>query len=81
MFGESMAHPLLSPLSYSSDQRWRRVEQCAGIEALVCPLMCLKRQDLYNKFRARVQAASARGRSPQAESGYLEYLFDSESRG
>ncbi|XP_036033125.1 interferon lambda receptor 1 [Onychomys torridus] len=63
---------------YPSYQRWRKVEQCAGTRALVCPLMCLKRQDLYNKFRGRVQAASARGRSPQVESGYLEYLFDVE---
>ncbi|KAL6033953.1 hypothetical protein STEG23_025290 [Scotinomys teguina] len=69
-------------VTYQSDpsfqQRWRKVEQCAGIKALVCPLMCLKRQNLYSKFRGRVQAVSARGRSPKVESSYLEYLFDVE---
>ncbi|CAO2589518.1 Interferon lambda receptor 1 [Lemmus lemmus] len=58
-----------------SSQPWQKVEQCAGIKALVCPLMCLKRQDLYRKFRGQVQAASARGRSLPAVSPYLEYLF------
>ncbi|XP_028615815.1 interferon lambda receptor 1 [Grammomys surdaster] len=58
---------------------WRNVKHCAGIKALVCPLMmCLKKLDLYNKFKGRVQAASAHGRSRWVESGYLEYLFDVE---
>ncbi|XP_012975582.1 interferon lambda receptor 1 [Mesocricetus auratus] len=63
---------------YPSYQRWQKVEQCAGTKSLVCPLMCLKRQDLYNKFKGRVQAVSARGKSPQVESKYLHYLFDVE---
>ena len=57
---------------------WRPVEHCAGIKALVCPLMCLKKLNLYSKFKGRVQAASAHGRSPRVESRYLEYLFDVE---
>ncbi|CAH7438311.1 interferon lambda receptor 1 [Phodopus roborovskii] len=65
---------------YPSSQHWKKVGQCAGTKALVCPLMCLKRQDLYNKFKGRVQAASAsaRGRSPPVESKYLHYLLDVE---
>ncbi|XP_023421466.1 interferon lambda receptor 1 isoform X2 [Cavia porcellus] len=59
-------------------RRWRRVQRCSATEALVCSLMCLKKQDLYNKFKGRVQAASAGARSPWAESQYLEYLFEVE---
>ncbi|XP_076790087.1 interferon lambda receptor 1 isoform X2 [Arvicanthis niloticus] len=41
-------------------------------------MVCLKELDLYNKFKGRVQAASAHGVSRWVESGYLEYLFDVE---
>ncbi|KAL1776180.1 interferon lambda receptor 1 isoform X1 [Sigmodon hispidus] len=61
---------------HPSPKNWRKVEQCAGTKALMCPLMCLKKQDLYNKFKGRVQAISAHDRSPQVESRYLEYLFE-----
>lgn len=60
---------------YPSSEPWRKVEQCAGTTALGCPLMCLKNQDLYRKFRGQVRAVSARGRSPWAVSPYLEYFF------
>lgn len=39
-------------------------------------MMCLKKQDLYIKFKGRVQAASAHVKSPWVESRYLEYIFD-----
>ncbi|XP_021487182.1 interferon lambda receptor 1 [Meriones unguiculatus] len=65
--------------SFSRPGHWQKVERCAGIKALVCPLMCLKGQDLYNKFKGRVQAAAAgRGRSLPVESGYLDYLSEVE---
>ncbi|GAB1289084.1 Interferon lambda receptor 1 [Apodemus speciosus] len=57
--------------------RWRSAEHCAGIKALVCPLMCLKKQDLYAKFKGEYRRF-LRGRSPQVESRDLEYLFDVE---
>ncbi|KAM5248618.1 interferon lambda receptor 1 [Ctenodactylus gundi] len=59
-------------------RRWQRVERCSGTSALVCSLMCLKKQDLYNKFRGRVQAASAGARSRWVESNDLDYLFEVE---
>ncbi|XP_042544707.1 interferon lambda receptor 1 [Dipodomys spectabilis] len=59
-------------------KRWRKVERCTGTRALLCPLMCLKRQDLYNKFKGRVQAVSANAKSPKVESKYLDYLFEVE---
>uniref|UniRef100_A0A8D2AP38 Interferon lambda receptor 1 n=1 Tax=Sciurus vulgaris TaxID=55149 RepID=A0A8D2AP38_SCIVU len=59
-------------------RRWQKVGKCAGTRALECPLMCLKKQDLYNKFKARVQAACASARSPWVESRYLDYLFEVE---
>lgn len=62
----------------SYNNHWRRVEHCAGISTLVCPMMCLKKQDLYIKFKGRVQAASAHVKSPWVESRYLEYIFDVE---
>lgn len=43
--------------------------------------MCLKKQDLYNKFKARVQAASVSARSPWVESESLDYLFEGRSAG
>ncbi|XP_069335650.1 interferon lambda receptor 1 isoform X2 [Eulemur rufifrons] len=58
--------------------RWRKVENCSGTKELVCPMMCLKKQDLYNKFKGRVQAASPHTRSPWVESEYLDYLFEVE---
>lgn len=76
-----LTYSLRFPLSYPSSEPWRKVEQCAGTKALVCPLMCLKKQDLYRKFRGQVQAASARGRSPRVVSPYLEYFFQGESQG
>lgn len=41
--------------------------------------MCLEKQDLYNKFKGRVWAASANARSPMVESKYLDYLFEGKS--
>ena len=77
----TVAHPLLSlPNPSYIKTGWRPVEHCAGIKALVCPLMCLKKLNLYSKFKGRVQAASAHGRSPRVESRYLEYLFDGKSQ-
>ncbi|XP_004637786.1 interferon lambda receptor 1 [Octodon degus] len=59
-------------------RRWRRVHKCWGTSALLCSLMCLEKQDLYNKFKARVRAASASASSPWVESQYLEYLLEVE---
>nr|XP_045007279.1 interferon lambda receptor 1 isoform X1 [Jaculus jaculus] len=63
---------------FPSSQPWRKVKKCAGTRSLVCPLMCLKKQDLYNKFKGRVQAAWGGIRSPPVESKYLNYLFEVE---
>ncbi|XP_003799811.1 interferon lambda receptor 1 isoform X2 [Otolemur garnettii] len=62
--------------SFATPKRWRRVKNCAGTQELVCSMMCLKKQDLYNKFKGRVQATSPSARSPWVESKYLDYLFD-----
>ncbi|XP_077631654.1 interferon lambda receptor 1 [Crocuta crocuta] len=64
--------------SAPTPRRWRKVKKCAGTKELACPLMCLENQDLYNKFKGRVWAASPGARSPPAESQYLDYLFDVE---
>ncbi|KAM5161173.1 interferon lambda receptor 1 [Callospermophilus lateralis] len=64
--------------SSPTPRKWQKVKKCAGTRALVCPLMCLKKQDLYNKFKARVQAASGRVRSPWVESASLDYLSEVE---
>uniref|UniRef100_A0A9L0K6B8 Interferon lambda receptor 1 n=1 Tax=Equus asinus TaxID=9793 RepID=A0A9L0K6B8_EQUAS len=59
-------------------RRWRKVEKCAGIKELACPLMCLKKQDLYNKLKGRVRVVSPSAKSSWAESELLEYLFEVE---
>ncbi|KAM4872737.1 interferon lambda receptor 1 isoform 2-T2 [Thomomys bottae] len=64
--------------SLLTPERWYKVEKCMGTRALLCSLMCLKKQDLYNKFRGRVQAVSANAKSPKVESKYLDYLFEVE---
>lgn len=68
-------------LSSSNPRRWRKVGKCLGIQELACSLMCLEKQDLYNKFKGRVQAVSLHARSPWVESEYLDYLFDGRSVG
>ncbi|XP_053431086.1 interferon lambda receptor 1 isoform X2 [Nycticebus coucang] len=62
--------------SFATPKQWRRVKKCAGTQELVCSMMCLKKQDLYNKFKGRVRAASLSARSPWVESKYLDYLFE-----
>nr|XP_036873808.1 interferon lambda receptor 1 isoform X1 [Manis javanica] len=64
--------------SSSNPRRWRKVGKCLGIQELACSLMCLEKQDLYNKFKGRVQAVSLHARSPWVESEYLDYLFEVE---
>ncbi|XP_023115826.1 interferon lambda receptor 1 [Felis catus] len=64
--------------SAPTPRRWRKVNQCAGTKELACSLMCLEKQDLYNKFKGRVWAVSTGSRSPPVESKYLDYLFDVE---
>nr|AFU48903.1 interleukin 28 receptor 1 transcript variant 1 [Tupaia belangeri] len=64
--------------SLPNPRRWRRVKSCVGTTELACPLMCLEKQDLYNKFKGRVKAAAPGARSPWVESEYLEYLFEVE---
>ncbi|XP_072831218.1 interferon lambda receptor 1 isoform X4 [Vicugna pacos] len=64
--------------SSATPKRWRRVDKCAGIKELVCSLMCLEKQDLCNKFKGRVQAASPSARSPWVESNSIDYLFEVE---
>uniref|UniRef100_A0A8C9J0D5 Interferon lambda receptor 1 n=1 Tax=Panthera tigris altaica TaxID=74533 RepID=A0A8C9J0D5_PANTA len=64
--------------SAPTPRRWRKVKQCAGTKELACSLMCLEKQDLYNKFKGRVWAVSTGSRSPPVESKYLDYLFDVE---
>ena len=69
----------VSSLSAPTPRRWRKVNQCAGTKELACSLMCLEKQDLYNKFKGRVWAVSTGSRSPPVESKYLDYLFDGRS--
>lgn len=69
---------LVAYQSFANPKRWRKVEKCAGTKELACSLMCLKKQDLYNKFKGRVRAVSPSARSPWVESKYLEYLFEVE---
>ncbi|KAM5269869.1 interferon lambda receptor 1 [Hipposideros larvatus] len=69
---------LVAYTSSATPRKWRRVKKCAGTKELACSLMCLKKQDLYNKFKGRVQAISLSTRSPWVESKYLEYLFEVE---
>ncbi|XP_004705411.1 interferon lambda receptor 1 [Echinops telfairi] len=64
--------------SYMTPERWRKVDRCAGTKELMCSLMCLKKQDLYSKFRGRAQAISLRGKSPWTESRFMDYLFEVE---
>ncbi|XP_004425789.1 PREDICTED: interferon lambda receptor 1 [Ceratotherium simum simum] len=64
--------------SSATPRRWRKVEKCAGIRELACSLMCLKKQDLYNKFKGRVRVVSPSATSPWVESKYLDYLFEVE---
>ncbi|XP_032270982.1 interferon lambda receptor 1 [Phoca vitulina] len=64
--------------SAATPRRWRKVKQCAGTKELACSLMCLEKQDLYNKFKGRVWAVSPSARSPSVESKYLDYLFEVE---
>ncbi|XP_004465448.1 interferon lambda receptor 1 [Dasypus novemcinctus] len=58
--------------------RWRRVKRCAGSKELACSLTCLEKQDLFNKFKGRVQAVSPSSRSPWVESEYMDYLSEVE---
>ncbi|CAK7321520.1 Interferon lambda receptor 1 [Vulpes lagopus] len=64
--------------SAPTPRRWRKVKKCAGTKELACSLMCLEKQDLYNKFKGRVWAVSPSARSPSVESNYLDYLFEVE---
>ncbi|XP_004377171.1 interferon lambda receptor 1 isoform X1 [Trichechus manatus latirostris] len=64
--------------SFPNPKHWRKVKKCAGTKELVCSLMCLEKQDLYNKFKGRVKAVSASATSPWVESQYLDYLFEVE---
>ncbi|XP_025711756.2 interferon lambda receptor 1 [Callorhinus ursinus] len=65
--------------SAATPRRWRKVKKCAGTKELACSLMCLEKQDLYNKFKGRVWAVSPSARSPSVESKYLDYLFEGKS--
>ncbi|XP_075394611.1 interferon lambda receptor 1 isoform X2 [Tenrec ecaudatus] len=68
-------------VAYQSETRpklWRKVDSCAGTKELMCSLMCLKKQDLYFKFKGRVQATSRCGKSRWTESEFMNYLFDME---
>ncbi|XP_054427445.1 interferon lambda receptor 1 [Pteronotus mesoamericanus] len=62
----------------TTPRRWRKVEKCAATKELTCCLMCLEKQDLFNKFKGRVRVVSPLTRSPWVESNYLEYLFEVE---
>ncbi|XP_007459221.1 PREDICTED: interferon lambda receptor 1 isoform X2 [Lipotes vexillifer] len=64
--------------SSASPKHWRRVKKCAGTKELQCSLMCLEKQDLCNKFKGRVRAASPRARSPWVESKSMDYFFEVE---
>uniref|UniRef100_A0A2K5KD62 Interferon lambda receptor 1 n=1 Tax=Colobus angolensis palliatus TaxID=336983 RepID=A0A2K5KD62_COLAP len=64
--------------SSPTPRRWRKVEECAGTKELLCSVMCLKKQDLYNKFKGRVQTVSPSSKSPWVESKYVDYLFEVE---
>ncbi|KAF6109144.1 interferon lambda receptor 1 [Phyllostomus discolor] len=62
----------------TTPRRWRKVEKCAGTKELTCSLMCLEKQDLFNKFKGRVRVVSPSAKSVWVESKYLEYLFEVE---
>nr|KAF6382229.1 interferon lambda receptor 1 [Pipistrellus kuhlii] len=62
----------------ATPRRWRKVRRCTPTTELTCSLMCLEKQDLFNKFKGRVQAVAPGARSPWVESKYLEYLFEVE---
>ncbi|XP_006862357.1 PREDICTED: interferon lambda receptor 1 isoform X2 [Chrysochloris asiatica] len=64
--------------SILTPKRWRKVKRCAGTKELMCSLMCLEKQDLYSKFKGRVQAVSPNAKSPWMESKDLEYLSEME---
>lgn len=70
----------VSSLSFATTpRRWRKVEKCAGTKELTCSLMCLEKQDLFNKFKGRVRVVSPSAKSAWVESEYLEYLFEGRS--
>lgn len=72
----------VSSLSFATTpRRWRKVEKCAGTKELTCSLMCLEKQDLFNKFKGRVRVVSPSAKSAWVESEYLEYLFEGRSVG
>lgn len=72
----------VSSLSFlAAPKRWRKVGKCARTKELTCSLMCLEKQDLFNKFKGRVRAVSPNAKSPWVESKYLEYLFEGRSVG
>ncbi|XP_036888804.1 interferon lambda receptor 1 [Sturnira hondurensis] len=62
----------------TTPRRWRKVETCAGTKELTCSLMCLEKQDLFNKFKGRVRVVSPSAKSAWVESKNLEYLFEME---
>ncbi|XP_049734223.1 interferon lambda receptor 1 isoform X1 [Elephas maximus indicus] len=64
--------------SFPKAKYWRKVKRCTGTKELVCCLMCLEKQDLYNKFKGRVKAVSPNATSPWVESKYLDYLSEVE---
>ncbi|XP_066126212.1 interferon lambda receptor 1 isoform X2 [Saccopteryx bilineata] len=64
--------------SGTTPKKWRKVRKCVGTRELTCSLMCLEKQDLYNKFKGRVRAVFTSIQSPWVESEYLDYLFEVE---
>ncbi|KAM8791109.1 interferon lambda receptor 1 [Rhynchonycteris naso] len=64
--------------SATTPRKWRKVSKCVGTRELTCSLMCLEKQDLYNRFKGRVRAVFTGIQSPWVESEYLEYLFEVE---
>ncbi|XP_006883717.1 PREDICTED: interferon lambda receptor 1 [Elephantulus edwardii] len=67
---------LVAYQSSSNPMHWQKVKKCAGTTELVCSLICVKNQDLFNKFKGRVRAVSSSVRSPWVESKSLDYLSE-----
>ncbi|KAM6216956.1 interferon lambda receptor 1 [Rhynchocyon petersi] len=62
--------------SFPNPRRWQKVKSCERTKELVCSLTCVENQDLFNKFKGRVQAVSPSAKSPWVESKNMNYLSE-----
>ncbi|XP_074074221.1 interferon lambda receptor 1 [Macrotis lagotis] len=78
--GSNYPNNITYTVNYQSieNERWRKVKHCMRITMEECNLTCLKHQDLYLKFKARVRAMAPGIHSTWVESPILDYFFDVE---